>query len=183
LFLDTSLGLPDDMLTKVDRATMAVSLEARVPLLDREVVEFMSSLPSEYKTHGWRLKYLFRKAAGRVLPDTLVDRKKAGFSVPVARWLRRDLRDLVGDMLNASRLRNVGVMDPNAVAEVVRQHMDGRVDRGREIWSLLMFGLWHARYVEGPGRGDVLVASDEGARTQVLEPAEMPVPTGSGTHG
>lgn len=153
LYADTRLGLPDDMLTKVDRATMAVSLEARVPLLDRAVVEFMASLPSSLKTHRLDLKYLLKRAVRDVVPRSVVQRKKEGFNVPVARWLRQDLRDLMLDVLSPTHVQEMGILDQTVVAEVIREHLDGTVDRGRELWLLLMFGLWHDRYL-GHGAQD-----------------------------
>jgi asparagine synthase (glutamine-hydrolysing) len=168
LFLDACMGMPDDMLTKVDRATMAVSLEARVPLLDRAVVEFMASLPSSYKVHGWQLKYLFKRAVSGLLPGELLKRRKEGFNVPIARWLRRDLRDLVTDALSRDRLQTIGVLNPAAVESLIRQHLDGRADRGREVWTLVMFGLWHARYMGGAAP----------PRDEPSQAAASPVPVG-----
>lgn len=149
LRVDTLLGLPDDMLTKVDRATMAVSLEARVPLLDRRVVEFMAALPSTYKVHGWELKYLFKRAVRGLLPEGVLGRKKEGFNLPVARWLRQDLRGLSTDMLAERRLEDIGVLDPSVVQGMLRDHLSGTTDYGRELWALLTFALWHDTYIQG----------------------------------
>jgi asparagine synthase (glutamine-hydrolysing) len=148
LHADTVMGMPDDMLTKVDRTTMAVSLEARVPLLDRSVVEFMAGLPSSYKVHGWTLKYLMKRAMRGIVPDEIIDRQKAGFNVPIARWLRSDLREFMQESLSDSHLRSMGVFDPAVVQETIAEHLSGRVDRGRDLWALLMFSLWHSRYLE-----------------------------------
>jgi asparagine synthase (glutamine-hydrolysing) len=142
LYCDLKLGLPDDMLTKVDRATMAVSLEARVPLLDRSVVEFMAGLPATMKINGWQLKYLLKRAMSGVLPANIIHRRKEGFNIPVARWLRTDLRELALDTLSSGRVSNIGVLNPAMVDETLGQHLTGRVDRGREVWALLMFVLW-----------------------------------------
>jgi asparagine synthase (glutamine-hydrolysing) len=161
LHADTLLGLPDDMLTKVDRATMAVSLEARVPLLDRAVVEFMARLPSDRKVHGWQLKRLLKRSVHGILPDNIVNRKKAGFSIPVSAWLKNDLRGLVQDTLAPHALRDMSFLDPTVVQEIVEQHLNGRVDRGREIWSLLMLALWHREYmpVHGPEPATAVLVS------------------------
>lgn len=149
---DTLLSLPDDMLTKVDRATMAVSLEARVPLLDHHVVEFMARLPSSYKVRGWTLKYLMKRAVRDLLPSEIVHRRKEGFSIPVARWMRTDLRELMLDTLSAESVRSMGVLDHAAVQRTIDQHLAGRVDRGRDLWALLMFALWHRQYaLTAPG--------------------------------
>jgi asparagine synthase (glutamine-hydrolysing) len=142
LHADSLLGLPDDMLTKVDRATMAVSLEARVPLLDRGVVEFMAALPSSYKVHGWELKYLFKRAVKGIVPESIVRRKKEGFNMPVARWLRQDLRELMLDMLSPTRLTDMELFNTRMIEDMLVEHLDGTVDRGRELWTLLMFALW-----------------------------------------
>ena len=127
---------------------MAVSLEARVPLLDRAVVEFMASLPASYKVHGWRLKYLFKRAVSGLLPPVLLKQEKEGFNVPVARWLREDLRGLLTDTLNRDGIEALGVLRSPPVDDMVRRHLDGRSDCGRELWTLLMFALWHARYMK-----------------------------------
>ncbi len=152
MHLDTLLSLPDDMLTKVDRATMAVSLEARVPLLDRSIVEFMAGLPSSLKVHGWTLKYLLKKAVTGVVPDSIIHRKKEGFSIPISLWLREDLRDLMLDSLSSSNLKASGLLDERTVADTIDQHLSRRSDRGRELWSLLTFALWYERYAN-PSRG------------------------------
>jgi asparagine synthase (glutamine-hydrolysing) len=148
LHVDTLLSLPDDMLTKVDRTTMAVSLEARVPLLDRAVVEFMARLPSSLRVHGWELKYLFKRAVAEILPPTIIHRKKEGFNVPIARWLRQDLRDFTLETLSPQRVRATQLLDEVLVTQTLEEHLAGHVDRGRELWSVLMFVLWHKHYVE-----------------------------------
>ncbi len=146
MFADTCLGLPDDMLTKVDRATMAVSLEARVPLLDRSVVEFMARLPTRYKVHGWTLKFLLKQATKDMLPPDINRRKKAGFNVPVARWLRSDLRDVMMEALSPTEVRNADLFDPTAIQTLIQEHDSGRADHGRELWCLLTFALWSRHY-------------------------------------
>lgn len=164
IYADTRLRLPDDMLTKVDRATMAVSLEARVPLLDRAVVEFMASLPSSLKTRRLDLKYLLKRAVRDVVPRSVVQRKKEGFNVPVSRWLRHDLRDLTLDVLSPAHVKEMGMLDQTVVAQVVKEHLDGTVDRGRELWLLLMFGLWHDRYLGRGAQFDSLALDESGRR-------------------
>jgi asparagine synthase (glutamine-hydrolysing) len=142
------------MLTKVDRATMAVSLEARVPLLDRAVVEFMARLPSSYKLHGWELKHLFKQSVKGLLPEKILKRKKEGFSIPVAQWLRDDLHDLMVDTLSSERIRSIGLLDEAVVAQTINAHLDRRFDHARELWSLLMFVLWHDNYVSGESQDE-----------------------------
>jgi asparagine synthase (glutamine-hydrolysing) len=144
LYTDMRLELPDNMMVKVDRATMAVSLEARVPLLDLALVQFMATLPSWMKVRGWSLKYLLRRAARQVLPRDILDRKKGGFNLPIAQWLRADLRDVMLDALSSENLRSSGLIDVRVAERIAHAHLHGGQDRSRELWALLAFALWHA---------------------------------------
>lgn len=168
LYADTLLSLPDDMLTKVDRATMAVSLEARVPLLDRGVVEFMASLPSALKIHRWELKYLFKRAVAGILPPATMHRKKEGFNIPIARWLRGDLKELMLDVLSTDRVRSMGLLDEGVVRATIEDHISGRHDRARELWSLLSYALWYERYAGADKLSDDLERSSAGSVTAPL---------------
>ncbi len=147
LYVDTKVQLVDDMLTKVDRMSMAHSLEVRVPLLDVRLVEWMARLPGDLKVQRLTLKYMLKRAAAKVLPAAILQRRKAGFSVPINRWLKTDLRALVDTQLAPERLREQQIFDPQAVQTLLNEHMSGRVDWGRSIWNLLMFTLWYERFV------------------------------------
>ncbi|MBI3967635.1 MAG: asparagine synthase (glutamine-hydrolyzing) [Chloroflexi bacterium] len=148
LYVDLQVQLVDDMLTKVDRMSMAHSLEVRVPLLDPRLVEHMAELPSDLKVWGLSLKYLLKRAAARVLPREILTRRKAGFHVPIAKWLKGELADLVDEQLGPRTLVRQGVFDPKLVGELLTAHRSGRRDHSRNIWSLLMFGLWYDRYAQ-----------------------------------
>lgn len=151
LYVDTSVYLPDDILTKVDRMSMAVSLEARVPFLDHELVEAAFALPGGFKLRGMDKKHVLKRALARRLPGDVLRRRKRGFNVPMARWLRSELDEAVRYHLGESRQRSLGFFQPEAVKRLRREHFQHRRDRSREIWGLLNFSLWHAAQVEGRG--------------------------------
>ena len=138
--------LPDDILAKVDRASMAYSLEARVPLLDHRIVEFAARLPVELKARGGETKYLLKKILYRHVPRELMDRPKMGFGIPVNRWLRNELRPLVEEYLGEDRVGREGFLRPEGVSRVVREHLSGRRDHQYRLWALLVFGMWRERY-------------------------------------
>ncbi len=148
LFADVKTWLPDDLLMKMDRMSMATSLEARVPFLDHRLVDFAFSLPAEWKWRDGRGKHILRDAFGAALPGSVTRRPKAGFPVPIDRWFREDLRDFVSDTLLSERLGRRGVLDPAAVRRVVEDHLAGRRDHRREIWTLLNLELWYRIYID-----------------------------------
>jgi asparagine synthase (glutamine-hydrolysing) len=143
---DLRTYLPDDILAKVDRASMAYSLEARVPLLDHRIVEFAARLPLEYKVRGGVTKYLLRKILYRHVPRALLDRPKMGFGIPVNRWLRNELRPLLEEYLGEERVRREGFLRPEGVTRVVREHLSGRRDHQYRLWALLVLAMWCERY-------------------------------------
>ncbi len=143
LYVDTKVYLPDDILVKVDRMSMANSLEARVPLLDHRVIEFAARLPAGLKQHGKEGKWLFKRAMDGLLPPGIVRRKKAGFNVPAAQWLKGPLRGLVEEHLGPRALAETGVFEPATVRRFVTAHDEGLEDRSRELFGLLMFQVWH----------------------------------------
>ena len=145
MLTDVARYLPNDILTKVDRASMAVSLEARVPLLDHRVVEFALGLPLEMRLRDGRTKVLLRRVLARYVPPALTERPKHGFSVPLASWLRGDLRPLLALYLSPERLVHFGVLEPAAVAPRLRRFLAGGYG-GEGIWALLMLQMWLERY-------------------------------------
>jgi len=142
--------LPEDILTKVDRASMAASLEVRAPFLDAELVDRVQSLPSSYKLHRNRTKRLLYAAAAAKLPPSVFARPKKGFGIPVARWLRGDLAGLLDATLGPERLRSQGLFKPEAVSRRIDEHRRGVRDHRKPLWTLLMFQLWHEGWL---GRG------------------------------
>ena len=148
MYVDTKVSLVDDMLTKVDRMSMAHSLEVRVPLLDHRLVEWMTQVPSSLKVRRLNLKYLFKHVARDLLPSSIVDRRKAGFHVPVPGWLKQELRPLVEEQLAVDKVARQGIFDPAYVQALLAENQAGRNNYSRNIWGLLMFSLWHDRYIE-----------------------------------
>jgi asparagine synthase (glutamine-hydrolysing) len=147
--VDFGLYLVDDLLTKTDRASMAWSLEARVPFLDTVVANFAFSLPTRHKVQGFSKKRLLRKAVEPLLPASVVHGKKRGFSIPAASWLRGQLEPFARDTLSADTLRRQGFFRHDAVERLIDTHVAGREDLSRQLWGLLAFTLWHEHHVEG----------------------------------
>jgi asparagine synthase (glutamine-hydrolysing) len=146
--VDLGLYLVDDLLVKTDRASMAHSLEARVPYLDTIVTNLALALPTRHKVRGLRKKVLLRRAAEPLLPRQIVYGKKRGFSIPAAAWLRGDLEPFARETLAAERLERQGYFRPEAVARLLDDHVSGREDLSRQLWGLLAFTLWHEAHVE-----------------------------------
>jgi asparagine synthase (glutamine-hydrolysing) len=143
--LDLETYLPLDILTKVDRMSMAHSLEARVPLLDHKVVEYAFSLPADLKLRPGATKYVFKRALRGLLPDSILDRRKHGFAVPLGRWFRGT--SFVSDLLLSGRCRKRGLLDPEAVARLVRRHERGR-PLDLQVWTLVSLELWARRFLD-----------------------------------
>ncbi|MBA2476467.1 MAG: asparagine synthase (glutamine-hydrolyzing) [Actinobacteria bacterium] len=148
--VDLGLYLVDDLLVKTDRASMAHSLEARVPFLDTAVSDLALALPTRQKVHRLRKKVLLRKAAEPLLPERIVAGKKRGFSIPAAAWLRADLEPFARETLSSATLRRQGFFDPAAVERLIDAHVARRDDLSRQLWGLLAFTLWHEAHVEAP---------------------------------
>jgi asparagine synthase (glutamine-hydrolysing) len=145
--LDLDGWFPDDILAKVDKMSMAHSLEAREPLLDHRLVEVLGTIPSRFKVRGFKTKLLLKLVAQRLLPPSVVNRRKHPFSVPIGPWLRGPLRGMSEELLGAESLRRDGYFDPEHVADLVRAHREGRQDAHRQLWTLLCFQLWHAIFI------------------------------------
>lgn len=140
---DMSGYLPDDILVKVDRASMAVSLEARVPLLDHRLVEFSMRIPLSMKIREARGKYLLRKLLFRYVPEQLVERPKAGFGIPLAEWLRGELRSWASDLLSTEQIRSDGFLDPVCISSIWKTHLTGKEDLSGLLWQVLTFQSWY----------------------------------------
>lgn len=135
--------LTDDVLTKVDRASMYYTLEVRAPFLGREVVEFLSGLPYKYKLHGLTTKYILKELMKDRLPANIVYRKKKGFGIPVSEWLKKELRPLLLESLSRGKILKQGIFNPYYVEKVIEEHLSGRKNNRKKLWALLMFQLWY----------------------------------------
>ncbi|MGE3403281.1 MAG: asparagine synthase (glutamine-hydrolyzing) [Vicinamibacterales bacterium] len=145
---DFATYLPEDCLTKVDRMSMAHSIESRVPLLDHQVVEFAASLPASMKIQGDRRKHLLKQLAFRLVPRELLDRPKQGFGVPIGHWFRGSLRDAFGDILGSAQTRQRGLFNYRFVDRVLEEHLAGTRDHSLRLWQLLVLELWQREYVD-----------------------------------
>lgn len=148
LYQDTYL--PEDILTKVDRASMACGLEVRAPFLDADLVDSVLTLPSSFKYGEGKTKRLLKRAVAGRLPSAIVDRPKKGFGIPVAKWLRGPLSGLLDELLGSDRLRRQGLFRPDEVARLVREHRQGARDHRKPLWTLLIFQLWHDHWLTRP---------------------------------
>jgi asparagine synthase (glutamine-hydrolysing) len=149
LYLDSKTYLPGDILTKVDRMSMATSLEVRVPILDHVFLEWVTGLTSEWKLRMGNQKYILRKLAERVgVPREVLYRPKQGFALPLVHWMRHELKDLIITTLTESRTMQRGYFNPNGVRRILDEHFRGRRDHSPRIWRLLMLELWHRNFLE-----------------------------------
>jgi asparagine synthase (glutamine-hydrolysing) len=148
LYVDTKLWLPDLLLARGDKMSMAVSLEARVPLLDHKLVEFAASLPQNLKVHGLVRKYLLKRVSARWLPKEIIHRRKQGFPMPSSLWLRNEARSFLRDVLSPSALRRRGLFNPVFVEKLIQQHENGFADHGSLLWGLMSVELWQRIFVD-----------------------------------
>lgn len=147
-YLDIHSYLPEDILTKVDRTSMAVSLEARVPLLDHVLMEYVATMPAGLKFRDGIGKVILKRAMAADLPSGILGRRKMGFGLPIASWFRREMTDYVRDVLDGRRTRQRGLVDPGAVATLLEEHQTGGRDRSSQIWALLALEEWARRWLD-----------------------------------
>jgi asparagine synthase (glutamine-hydrolysing) len=147
--LDLNTYLPDDLLVKSDRASMAASLEVRLPFLAYPLVEFALSLPTSLKVKGLKTKYLLKKAVRSYLPPSILQRPKKGFGIPVAKWLRQDFKPLVDELLSPSFIQRQDLFDYGYIDRLLQEHNSCRVDRRKELWTLFMFQIWWRKFFAG----------------------------------
>jgi asparagine synthase (glutamine-hydrolysing) len=148
LYVDVHTYLPDDILTKVDRMSMAVSLEAREPLLDHRLLEFAARVPASLKLRGGRGKYLLRKVLDRRIPRAILERGKQGFDAPIGEWLRGPLAAMTSELLSDGRLHDRGIFDNREVGRLWQEHRTGRADHRHRLWQLVMLELWFRHFVD-----------------------------------
>jgi asparagine synthase (glutamine-hydrolysing) len=148
LLTDTMTYLPNDLLVKMDIASMAVSLEARSPFLDHHLVEFAASLPENLKLRGLKTKYLLKRVLKRLVPHENLTRRKMGFGVPIGSWFRGSLQPLLRETVLSDRALKRRLFKPEAVRALVEQHVTQRVDHSHRLWSLLMLELWFQRFID-----------------------------------
>jgi asparagine synthase (glutamine-hydrolysing) len=140
--------LPNDLLVKVDIATMANSLEARSPFLDHHVIEFAASLPEKYKLRGLTTKYLLKRILRKLLPAENLNRRKMGFGVPIGHWFRGKLEPFLRETLLGAASLNRGLFKPEAIKLMVESHTRGERDYSSQLWTLLMLELWFQRFID-----------------------------------
>jgi asparagine synthase (glutamine-hydrolysing) len=148
LFTDQMTYLPNDLLVKVDIASMAVSLEARSPFLDHKVIEFAASLPEELKVNGLQTKSFLKKVASRLVPREAVYRRKMGFGVPIGKWFREELKGFLSEILLSERALNRGLFKPEVVERYLTEHVEAKQDHAFRLWTLLMLELWFQHFID-----------------------------------
>lgn len=142
IYLYLKQYLQDDILVKVDRASMFNSLEVRAPFLDHTLVDFINSIPFEYKLKGWTTKYLLKKLMADKLPKEIINRPKKGFGIPVAKWISEDLKDFVLDILAESKIKREGIFNYDYIKILLEDHLSGRKDHRKRLWALIIFEEW-----------------------------------------
>ena len=157
LYVDSKTYLPGDILTKVDRMSMAVSLEARAPLLDHKLIDFVTKIPASLKLVGDETKHILKRAVSDWVPAEILNRPKQGFGVPVQEWINLQLRDRMHDVLSDSRTRQRGYVSSEYLDVLLDEHERGRRDHSTSLWALLMLELWHRQFVDQPRAEPMLV--------------------------
>ena len=150
LYTDFQIFLADDILVKVDRMSMATSLEARAPFLDRDVIELAFRMPGRLKLQGSTRKHILKEAMRGVLPPSILHRRKEGFSIPMKNWLRGDLRPLMLELLSEERIKRRGLFRWAAIERKVSQHLSGRANHAHQLFPLMVFERWAEDFLEQP---------------------------------
>ncbi|MFH1563270.1 MAG: asparagine synthase (glutamine-hydrolyzing) [Nitrospirota bacterium] len=149
LYLDMKFYLQEDILAKVDRASMANSLEVRAPFLDYTFVEFVAKLPPHLKLKGLTTKYILKKAVKDILPKGIAGRKKKGFGIPVARWFKDELKEFVLDVFAEDKIKREGFFNYTCIKKLLEEHFEGKKDNRKQLWTLLIFELWYDKFMRG----------------------------------
>jgi asparagine synthase (glutamine-hydrolysing) len=176
MYVDARTYMIDDVLTKVDRMSMAVSLEAREPLLDHKLLEFAARVPASLKLKDGRSKYLLRRLLDRRVPRSIIERKKSGFAAPIGEWLRGPLQAMTHELLLDGRLRDRGIFNSTEIDRLWREHRSRQADHDHRLWQLVMLELWFRQFIDrsgGSGQRDVpgaAVASGAAAMDAVAAP-------------
>ncbi len=150
LYLDTKIWLPDNLLMKNDKMTMAASLEGRLPLLDEHLVAYAASIPSHLKVHGWQTKYILKRAYADFLPPEILRRKKMGFNVPTGAWFRGEQRGFLNDLLLSERMLSRGLFDRACIDYLLREHLSGRGNYQAQLFTLASLELWFRVFIDPP---------------------------------
>lgn len=138
--------LQDDILVKTDRASMAVGMETRAPFLDYLLVDFLGSLPSQYKLRGWQTKYIFKKLMKDKIPKNIVYRSKKGFGIPIAKWIRDELKDFTLFLFEEKKIKEQGIFSYPYINQLLKEHFSGKRDNRKLLWTLMIFQIWHERW-------------------------------------
>ena len=148
MYVDVKTYLVDNILVKVDRMSMATSLEARVPFLDHRVVELAATIPGEGKLQGRRSKIVLKQAMDKLLPREILYRGKEGFSIPIKNWIKNELKPMMLDILSRDRLKREGFFNPDFVEKLIKEHLDGKENHSHRLWALMIFGRWYEIYMD-----------------------------------
>jgi len=152
MYLDSKTNLPGDILVKVDRMSMAHSIETRSPLLDHRLIEFAQTIPASLKlarsNRRWESKYILKRAAAGLIPDEIIHRPKQGFDVPIKYWLNREMKEMTHDLLTSPRARQRGYFNPKSVAGLLQEHNRGVRDHAHSLWALLMLEIWRRMFID-----------------------------------
>jgi asparagine synthase (glutamine-hydrolysing) len=146
LYFDQTSWLPDNLLERGDRMTMAASIESRVPFLDHELAQFVSTLPDSCRVKGLKTKWILRQAGRSIIPNAILDRKKVGFRVPVNQWFRGPLKEYLCDHLKGAESKTRAYYDPQVLDRMLDDHIDGRQNHEKLLWALLNLEIWHRQY-------------------------------------